>query len=372
MLSRIGHQSMNEMSRIVFFSKMAQAVPSIGPVQRESGGMFVSNRKETLRFFSTNYPALPKKLYRSWLGPLNPGKKLLQNANIIVSGARHRKILGTCHAKRAMLFHGTYRYLTQEHLQELKAFDYVFLNGPRMEVQLKRLNASLDCEIRTCGYAPFVDFPDPTVENPKRILEKLNLDVNARLVFYAPARRDCGSWMECAEAIAAEVPSELNLVMRPHPNQALHGTSEERKLYSRLSARLDARGRAVIDLGTCSFPELMSAADLLIGDATSPNEEFMLFDRPQIITETHTREQWVQTYQQMGMHPDDIADLLGLYSCAFSFKRGGFRDWGHAIEHALAHADEHSRKRRDYFEYAFGKDARTAAGRIAEELLRIT
>ena len=43
---------------IVFFSKMAQGVPSIGPVQRLSGGTFVSDRPQTLRFFENLYPEL--------------------------------------------------------------------------------------------------------------------------------------------------------------------------------------------------------------------------------------------------------------------------------------------------------------------------
>jgi hypothetical protein len=356
---------------IVFFSRMAQGVPSMGPVQRLCGGTFVSDRPETVKFFKSNYPELKRALYRRWIGPVSSGHRYLKEAKVVVSGARHEWILRHYEAKRVMLFHGTYRSLSEVNLAELEAFCHVLLNGPRMEKQLKRLGREFPFSYTVSGYVPFTEFPEPDEATRVSILEGLGLDAACRTVLYVPARRDCGSWVQCAEAIASQLPANVNLVMRPHPNQALHGNAEERRLYRKLRKMLAERGRGVVDLGQCSFPELMCVADVLIGDATSPNEEFLIYDRPHIITETYTREQWLKTYRETKMHKDDIDDLMSLYDTGFSYAKGGFRDWAHAVETAFAEPDRHAALRRSYFAYAFGEEVRSAADRAAGCLTRL-
>jgi len=350
---------------------MAQGVLSMGPVQRLCGGTFVSDRPETLAFFKSNYPELKKAIYRKWVGPVNPGHRCLKEAELVVTGAPHESVLGRYGAKRVMMFHGTHRALGETFLTELDVFCHVFLNGPRMENQLKRLGREFSFSYTVSGYVPFTDFPESDDLARISILEGLGLDAACRTVLYVPARRDCGSWLECAETIASQLPTDVNLVMRPHPNQALHGDFEERRLYSRLGKALAERGRGVMDLGQCSFPDLMSVADVLIGDATSPSEEFLLYDRPHIITETYPREKWLRAYRETGMHEDDIEELLGLYDTGFSYSKGGFRNWAHAVETALGEPDRHAALRRSYFAYAFGEDIRGAAARAANRLTQL-
>jgi hypothetical protein len=350
---------------IVFFSKMAQGVPSIGPLQRLSGGTFVSDRPQTLAFFANLYPRLKTARYRRWAGPFNPGHRRLAEAKLVVTGASHESILRRYEAKRVMLFHGTYRYLGEINLTTLDAFSHILLNGPRMENQLKRLGRDFPFSYTVTGYVPFSEFPEPGPDTRASILKGLGFDPACRTVLYVPARRDCGSWTHCAEAIVSQLPADINIILRPHPNQALHGSAEERQLSSRLRLMLKQRGRGLLDLGDCSFPELLCAADLLIGDATSPNEEFLIYDRPQIITETYPREQWLKVYRESGMHEDDIEELMGLYDTAFSYVKGGFRDWSEAVSTAFAEAERHSAKRCAYFSYAFGEDVKGAAVRAA-------
>jgi hypothetical protein len=97
----------------------------------------------------------------------------------------------------------------------------------------------------------------------------------------------------------------------------------------------------------------------------------MFYDRPQIITETYPREKWREQYQAGGMHPDDVAELMGLYDCAYSFARGELPDWGCAVEHAYRNPQEHQARRRAYFQMAFGVDAAGAAQRTADELKKL-
>ena len=358
-------------SKIVYFSKMAQGVPSLGPVQRLTGGAFISNRARTLRFFTANFPGQRGIRYGKFMRRLRSAHRELQRAEVIVSGAVHASVLGDYDAIRAMIFHGTYRALSRQQILQMKGFDHVFLNGPRMKRMLKRYPEDYNFTSEVSGYVPFADFPEKTPENRKRILEKLGVNPDRKLIFYAPARRDCGSWVECAEEIAAGVPADCSLVMRPHPNQALHGKSNEKALYHRVNHILEDRGTGRVDLAICSFPELMSVADLLISDATSPTEEYMFYGGPQIITETFSRDQWREVYEQDGMHPTDVDELMGLYDCAHSYARGDFTDWRQAMETALGNPDEHAARQRDYFESAFGPDPKGAAQRVADGLLKL-
>ncbi len=351
---------------IVFFSKMAQAVPALGPVNQECGGIFVSNRSETLRFFKRNYPNMPALHYRNCFGPFSVAHRALSSAKVIVSGGGHRSVLEKFPVPCAMVFHGTYRALGPEDVKKLTHFDHMFLVGPRMERMLLRCTSEL--QFSTTGYIPFSVFPPSTPENRAHFLRKLGLDSERPTVLYAPARRDCGSWLDCAESIAREISPRFNLVMRPHPNQALHGTRRERILYRRVARILKDRGNAVIDLAVCSFSELLCSADVLIGDATSPNEEFMFYDRPQIITETYAREKWLEQYRTSGIHPDDVEELMSLYDCAYSYTRGGFRNWDEAVQHAYSNQNDHAGQRRHYFQSAFGKNPSGAAKRTADAL----
>ncbi|MDT8389869.1 MAG: CDP-glycerol glycerophosphotransferase family protein [Lentisphaeria bacterium] len=355
---------------IVFFSKMAQGVPSLGPPQREAGGVFITNRRETLTFFQRNFPGLAALKHRKLLASLQASHRCLRAAAVIVSGAPHTSVLGRYQAKRAMIFHGTFRNLTKVGIQQLKDFDHVFLNGPRMERMLNRHPDLITFSATVSGYTPFADFPQPSPEHRRNVFSKLNLDPGKKLVFYAPARRGCGSWTACAEKIATDLPDDCVLVMRPHPNQALHGTAAEKALYQRLTALFDTRRNGLIDLATCSFPELLSVADLLISDATSPTEEFMLYNRPQIITETYPRGKWRENYQHDGMHQDDIDELMGLYDCAWSFEKDGFKNWRQAIQTALAEPEKHRGIQRRYFASAFGETITDAPARVAEVLTR--
>lgn len=356
---------------IVYFSKMAQGVPSLGPVQRLTGGTFISNRARTLRFFSANFPGQRGLRFGMFMRRLRAAHRELAKADVIVSGAVHSSVLGDYQATRAMIFHGTYRALSRKQILQMAGFDHVFLNGPRMERMLKRYPENEDFSHEVSGYVPFVDFPESTPENRQRILKNLGLDPENKLIFYAPARRDCGSWVAYAEQIAAACPHECSLVMRPHPNQALHGKSNERALYLRIKKMLGDRDNAVVDLATCSFPELMSVTDLLISDATSPSEEYMFYGGPQIITETFSRDQWRDIYERDGMHPEDIDELMGLYDCAHSYAHDTFTDWRQAIETALGDPSKHAARQKRYFESAFGPDAKGAARRVADGLLKL-
>jgi hypothetical protein len=356
---------------VVFLSKMAQAVSSMGPVQRLVGGIFVSNRASTLRFFSVNYPELKKTRYCRSLPHLTQAHRILSNARIIVSGAGHSAILKHYKAKKAMLFHGTFRALSPKSISVLARFDHIFLIGPRMERMLLRWGEKYPFSYSVSGYVPFVEFPEPTLDVRGDILLKLGLNPALPTIFYAPARRDCGSWLRCADGIAREIPRKYNLIIRPHPSQVFSQSRKERLFYKGICSILRDRENAIVDMASCSFPELLCIADLLISDATSPNEEFLFYSRPQIITETYPREKWRDQWLKEGLHPEDADGLMQLYSCGLSFSKGPFHHWGQAVEHCLENPDEYRGNRERYFHHAFGDRELSAAENVAEVLNQI-
>jgi hypothetical protein len=368
MNSAISGCAMSKSDPIVFFSKMPQAVPSMGPVQALAGGVFVSNRRSTVRFFRQCYPSLSYLRFRSFLGPFQSAHRHLSAARVLVSGAGHRAYLDRYEGVKAMIFHGTYRELSPEAVSNISGFDHVFLNGPRMERMLLRCEGQFSFSYSVCGYVPFVEFPEATPESRQRILGKLGLDAGQPTVFYAPARRNCGSWVACAEAIARGVPAHCNLVMRPHPSQVFTHKNSERQLLRRLRQIMNERQNAIIDLAVCSFPELLCAADLLIGDGTSPNEEFLFYDRPHVIIETTPQDAVRRKLQNQGMHPDDVEELMALYACAETYVCEEAIDWPLVVEGCLAEPGAKAAVRKACFESAFGPDVRGAAGRIATEL----
>jgi hypothetical protein len=353
---------------IVFFSRMPQAVPSLGPVQRHTGGVFISNRLSTLRYFASNYPDLQRMGYIRALPFLRKSHRILSGSRAIVSGAGHRAILARYPAKKIMIFHGTFRALTRQMISTLAGFDHVFLIGPRMERMLLRHGGDLQISYTTSGYIPFSEFPKSNPQLRHEVLQQLRLDPDLPTIFYAPARGECGSWLHCAEGIARQIPEKYNLIMRPHPSQVFGTSIQERRVSRKVSAILSHRGNAVVDMAKCSFQLLMCASDLLIGDATSPNEEFLFYDRPQIITESYPREKWVDQWLGEGLQMDDIEDLLSLYSCGLSFCKDGFDHWGEAVEECLANDSDYAAVRRRYFANAFGSEPGSAAEKVAHKL----
>jgi len=120
---------------------------------------------------------------------------------------------------------------------------------------------------------------------------------------------------------------------------------------------------------------LLSAPHVRVGpanrDATSPNEEFLFYDRPQIITESYPREKWIDQWIGEGLQQDDVEDLLGLYSCGLSFRRSGLDNWGEAVEQCLANDHDYVDVRRRYFANAFGSEPGSAVERVALKLAEL-
>jgi hypothetical protein len=352
-------------SRVAYFSKMFQAVPALAPIQREAGGKFVVGRKATQRAIDNVYPDLDCERYIKWAGSFNKGRRELEKADIIVTGSPYRSFLQPYSAKKYMVFHGTYMMMSRDSADRLKHFDHLFLTGPRMSQMFAR--SGIEVKASVTGYLPFVDFPDKLNERAS-ILAKLGLDPSRKTVVYTPSRSKIGSWLECAEEIATSIPSHFNLIMRPHPSQALNASKLDRQSYQNVQAILSKSDNAVLDLIACSLSEVLCVADLVVSDANSPSEESLFYDVPQLFVETKrfSREHLRQMGLDQGMHVDDLEQLLTLYDCGPSVGEGA--NWLSSVEKAIETQVSYSKQREGYFEWVFGRRDRDSAKRVARYL----
>jgi len=349
---------------IVYFSKMYQAVPALTPIQSEAGGQFVTARRSTLDAFKRNFPDLPICRYQKLLPGLSAGHRVLNSADVIVTGSPYRSFLQSYSAKKFMVFHGTYMMMSSDATNKLRHFDKMFLTGPRMQQMFSR--SDLNVETHVTGYLPFVDFPDVNPTQKSIVLKKLGLDQAKKTVVYTPSRSSIGSWLKCAEKIAEELPEKFNLIMRPHPSQALNSTKDDQKSYQRVLTILQKSSNAVLDMIDCSLPELLSVADLVISDANSPAEESLFYDVPQLFIETEhfSRKHLEVMGIEQKMNRADLAQLLTLYECGPSTTGDGH--WMSAVESAIAVSNHYLRQRNEYFSWVFGQRDKHAAKRIAK------
>ncbi len=360
----------NPTPEIAYYSPCLQGSLSMAVLQRICGGTFVTNRASTLKNFQGLYPDVKtKRRYRhfNWLG----GHKLLQDARVIFSGASYSDYLPQFSAKKCLLFHGTYGSIPECVFEGFKDFDHLFLIGPRMEEHLLRFNDKYNLEYSVPGYIPFALYPDRTDVNRIAILEKLGLNPKKKTIVYTPSKSTVGTWLHCAEDIARETPDEFNLILRPHPNQALNSNKKDKASFKQVESIVTNRPDCLIDLSVCSLPELECIADLLISDCNSPAEESLFYDCPQLLADAHLssraafRERFESDQQ---LHPDDIDGYLQLFDCGPNRYADGFEDWGTAIRFAIDNQSQYQATRKKCFTYIFGDKDQSAAERVAETI----
>ncbi len=338
-------------------------------LQRECGGTFVTNRPSTLKHFRALYPDVQtQRRYRyfKWMG----GHKLLSEADVIFTGAGYNEYLPQFSAKKFMLFHGTLGGINDALVRRFTHFDHMFLIGPRMEQQIARYNHKYNIPYTVTGFLPFALYPENTEETKHEILRKLGLDHSKKTIVYTPSKASFGTWLYAAEDIAQQTPLDFNLILRPHPNQALSGSKQDKTSFKRVSNILKNRPNGIIDLSICSLPELECIADLMITDANSPSEESMFYDCAQLFSDAHlsSKKAFIERFNEWDMHPEDTEGYMQLFDCGPKFHEEGYRDWGKAIHTAIETKGDYADARSQCFRYIFGERDRLASKRVAERI----
>jgi len=359
------------MSEIVYFSKMFQAVPHLAQVAKELPGAFVSNRRSTLKATRKLYPNMDTFRYSRWWKNFSVGGKLLQGADVIVTGSTYKSFLKTFTAKKCMVFHGTYMLLGKDACMDNEHFDLLCVTGPRMKQMLGRFNGKEKPKAVDTGYLPFCEYPEQSVFQREEALLKLGLSPDKKTIIYTPSRRGIGSWNLVSENLVKKISPEFNLVLRPHPSQALTPRMKDRKSFCRIKGLAKKRPDTIVDLTSNPLSTLLSIADLLISDANSPAEESLFYDVPQFFIETPTfsRDTVIQKGREQKLHRDDLDRLVMLYDCGpAEFIHDEDHDLSGLIENALSLGSSFRHQRANYFTWVFGSRDRDANKRVAQAI----
>ena len=358
-------------ANIVYFSQMFQAVPALAQVCARTGGVLVSSRVSTLAAVRNHYPAIDCARFSKRVPWLYRGNRLLRDADIIVTGSPYQKLLQPYRAKKCMVFHGTYVLFTRAAVVSNAHFDLLCVTGPRMQSMIGR-HADIKLRCVNTGFLPFAEFPEVDAEYRQRTLVAMGLDPGRNTLIYTPSRKPTGSWGLLAERLVLQAPRQYNLILRPHPSQALTARVSDRFNFAKIGHLCRKRGNAVLDLIRFSLPQALSVADLVISDANSPAEESLFYDLPQLFVESaaFSRDDYYRSCVEERMHPDDTEQLMQLYACGDSF-RAESEDLAGAIGKAVAAGERYREARERYFNWVFGVRDRRAPERVAAAMERL-
>ena len=184
--------------------------------------------------------------------------------------------------KKVHMFHGVSfkNHAVSPHARE---YDAVFVVGPYMERQFVRrgIFEEGDPRMRRVGMPKLDRLLGGTLDRA-RILEDLGCRADRPTVLYAPTWGDQSSLGIMGEDVLRNLCGRgLNLVVKLHDN-----SYDPRKNPVRWAERLAALAHADLAVGrTADVVPLLFAADVLISDASSVSNEFLLLDRPIIFLE---------------------------------------------------------------------------------------
>ncbi len=346
---------------------MYQAVPALRQLQVALGGSFVSTRSSTVKAIRKNYPQADALHLRSMWPKFSAGYRQMSESDLIVTGSPNNSLLKTFRAKKYMVFHGTYAYLSVNEVRAMEHFDHLCVLGPRMMQVVE--NAGLAGKASFSGYLPFLEYPQKDAGARQQFLLGLGLDPAKKTLLYLPWGKPYGSWDLIAEKLLREIPASYNLILRPHPSQSVTMRFRDRLGFMRLQKIIKARGAAYLDLTAQKLPLLYAHADLIISDGTSPAEESLYYDLPQIFVET---ERFSRTVVSRMMHAKNsdkkqIESVIRLYDCG-KILAPQTVNLERLVQDAIDGAHQYADERNAYFKFAFGARNNDAQKKLIESM----
>ena len=336
---------------IVYFSKMYQAIPALQELYKKTGGVIITTRLSTLLKVKRNFPGTDIRLVKEYFPDWWPTKKLMRQADVIVTGSPNKKFLGQFSAKKVMIFHGTYAYAGQEQLNTLKHFDYLFSIGPRMTNYL--IQGGYKDKIIESGYFPFLSFEVFNQQQKKEMYRTLNLSPKNKTILYMPRGKPNGSWDIMARKLIDETPIEFNLVLRPHPSQAVKLNFASQLNLRKIKKLCERRGNAALDLISQPLSSIFNISDLIICDGASSPEDSLFYKIPIIFLETEltSRKKIQDALNNKGISEISIRKLLSIYECGISMHpNDSVRD---KIYEGLNPVNDKSEQQEKYFKWVF-------------------
>ena len=357
---------------VVYYSRMFQAVPHLAQAFTELPGTFVTSRRSTLKAAQRLYPHMPAAKTSKFFGGLSRGNRALKNADVIVTGSPYKKVLEPFSAKKCNVFHGTYMMFSREALLSNAHYDLLCVTGPRMQQMIERHTDEIPVNTVQTGFLPFSEFPVKSDAFTQSTLERLNLNPEYKTILYTPSRRGVGSWGYAAEQLINTLPKHFNLILRPHPSQAITPRHNDRVSFNKIKKMAEKRGHTIVDLTSLPLSHLQCITDLIISDGNSPAEESLFYDVPQLFIETknYSRGFLVDLATKEHMHKDDMEKLLTLYEIGESvYLKDNLFDFSDVVEKVLFSSADFLEKREEYFSWVFGVRDRLAGMKYKQYVL---
>ena len=323
------------------------------PIDDRLGGVIVTSRFSTASAINRVYGDVDVYKEGKIFSSIYPAYKALEEAKLIVTGAPYLNALKAYSALKYMVFHGTYAYMGLKEVKRLEHFDKVCAIGPRMMDVLE--SAGLADKSKLSGYLPFMSFPERNVNDKFRFLHSLGLDPQRKTIVYLPWGKPFGSWDLMVRKLLIETPPEYNLILRPHPSHANSFRVNDFIEFYKIKQMVRNRDFTYLDLTSQKLSSIYANADLIISDGTSPAEESLFYDLPQLFIETNrfSRDSVVSMLRSQGINHKHLEKVLGLYSCGQSISPQT-QNLSTLISDAMLYSDKYANARESYFNYVFG------------------
>lgn len=354
---------------------MFQTVPHLAQVHAELPGTFVTSRRSTLQAAQRLYPDMLGMKTSKFFGDFCRANRALKKADVIVTGSPYKNVLAPFSAKKCTVFHGTYMMFSREALLANAHFDLLCVTGPRMQQMIDRHADEIPVNTVQTGFLPFAEFPVKSAAFTQSTLKRLNLNPEYKTIVYTPSRRGIGSWDCAAEQLIKTVPQHFNLILRPHPSQAITPRRKDKVSFNKVKKMAEKRGNTIVDLTSLPLSHLQCITDLMISDANSPAEESLFYDVPQLFIETDdfSKDYIVKIAAKEGIHKDEVEKLLSRYDIGENiYLKGGFFNFSDVIEKSLINSASFAERREEYFSWVFGVRDRQAGKRVAEQVLKLS
>lgn len=184
--------------------------------------------------------------------------------------------------KKAHIFHGI-SFKGKAYTEHIKKYDKAFLIGPYQRRQFvdRGILAPDDARMLDIGMPKI----DPLVNGEidrEEVLRKLGLDPQKPVVLYAPTWRKESSLNTMGEPLIDTVAAmeDVQLIVKIH--DLSYNPATNRKDWAAVFREKQVAGTRAKFVHYGDITPLLAAADLLISDASSTANEFLLCDRPVI------------------------------------------------------------------------------------------
>ena len=172
-----------------------------------------------------------------------------------------------------------------------------------------------------------------------------NLPKSRKNILYAPTWEDTensSSFSSSFSYLIKNLPSDFNLIIKPHPNLLTEENKQNRSLIE------SHEGKPNI-LFLIDFPPiypLLSIADIYVGDLSSIGYDFLTFNRPMFFLNEQKRN-------------SQIDPGLYLYKCGVEIHPDGYENIYKTLSKEIPQdAPSFSKIRKETYDYTFGKDIR--------------